>query len=62
VFTERIDHHSHGNGRGLTTPHIAGVMEVRDGRMSARRDVYDTVIFSPERTQSGPAVAAGRAQ
>jgi len=51
VFTERIDHHSHGDGRGLTTPHIAGLMEVRDRRMSARRDVYDTVISSQDPTQ-----------
>lgn len=46
VFTERIDHHWDASGRDLMTPHIAGVMEIRDNRICAMRDFYDTACYS----------------
>jgi limonene-1,2-epoxide hydrolase len=51
VFTERIDHHWDADGRDLMTPHIAGVIEVRDGKVCALRDFYDTVCYSQEPTE-----------
>jgi limonene-1,2-epoxide hydrolase len=57
VFTERIDHHWDADGRDLMTPHIAGVMEVRDGRISALRDFYDTRCYSQQPTPADPAHA-----
>jgi len=45
VFTERIDHHWDARGWDLMTPHIAGVVEIRDGRASALRDFYDTICY-----------------
>ena len=45
VFTERIDHHWDAQGRDLMTPHIAGVIEIRDGKIAALRDFYDTVCY-----------------
>ena len=50
VFTERIDHHWDADGRDLMTPHIAGVIEIRDGKIAALRDFYDTVCYSQEPT------------
>jgi len=46
VFTERIDHHWAATGSDLMTPHIAGVMEIRDERVVALRDFYDTRCYS----------------
>ena len=48
VFTERIDHHWDAQGRDLMTPHIAGIVEVRDGKIAALRDFYDTVCYDQE--------------
>ncbi|MEM9620563.1 MAG: limonene-1,2-epoxide hydrolase family protein [Pseudomonadota bacterium] len=48
VFTERIDHHWDARGWDLMTPHIAGVMEIRDGRICALRDFYDTACYSQQ--------------
>ena len=55
VFTERIDHHWDKSGRDLMTPHICGVTEIRDGRISAFRDFFDTVCFqqTPTEQQAG---------
>ena len=50
VFTERVDHHWDADGRDLMTPHIAGVIEIRDGKIAALRDFYDTVCYSQEPT------------
>jgi limonene-1,2-epoxide hydrolase len=54
VFTERIDHHWDAEGRDLMTPHIAGVIEIRDGRIAALRDFYDTVCYQQEPTEPDP--------
>ena len=59
VFSERIDHHWDAQGRDLMTPHIAGVMEVRDGKIAALRDFYDTVCYQQEPTEANPAHAIG---
>jgi limonene-1,2-epoxide hydrolase len=55
VFTERIDHHWDAAGRDLMTPHIAGVIEIRDGRVCSLRDFYDTVCYSQEPVEPEPA-------
>jgi limonene-1,2-epoxide hydrolase len=57
VFTERIDHHWDADGRDLMTPHIAGVIEIRDSRICALRDFYDTVCYQQEPTAPDPAHA-----
>ena len=51
VFTERIDHHWDADGRDLMTPHIAGVIEIEDGKITALRDFYDTVCYQQKPTQ-----------
>ena len=48
VFTERVDHHWDESGRDLMTPHICGVTEIRDGKISAFRDFFDTICFQQE--------------
>ena len=55
VFTERIDHHWAADGRDLMTPHICGVVEVRDGRIARLHDFYDTAVYqqSPTAVQPG---------
>ena len=45
VFTERVDHHWAADGRDLMTPHICGVAEIRDGKISAFRDFYDVACY-----------------
>lgn len=50
VFTERIDHHWAADGSDLMTPHICGVVEIRDGRISRLHDFYDTVCYQQEPT------------
>ncbi len=55
VFTERVDHHWDEAGRDLMTPHICGVAEIKDGKVSAFRDFYDTACYS----QSATAVQDG---
>ena len=57
VFTERIDHHWDAEGRDLMTPHIAGVIEIADGKITALRDFYDTVCYQQEPTAPNPAHA-----
>jgi limonene-1,2-epoxide hydrolase len=57
VFTERIDHHWDAAGRDLMTPHIAGVMEIQDGKITALRDFYDTVCYDQQPTSPDPAHA-----
>jgi limonene-1,2-epoxide hydrolase len=55
VFTERLDHHWDAQGRDLMTPHIAGVIEIRDGKISALRDFYDVACY--QQTPREPAGA-----
>ena len=57
VFTERVDHHWDAEGRDLMTPHIAGVMEIRAGKICALRDFYDTACYQQEPTAPDPAHA-----
>lgn len=54
VFTERVDHHWDADGRDLMTPHIAGVMEIRDGRIAALRDFYDVACYAQTPTAPNP--------
>ena len=54
VFSERIDHHWDADGRDLMTPHIAGVMEIHHGRVSALRDFYDTACYQQVPTDPDP--------
>ena len=54
VFTERVDHHWAEDGRDLMTPHIAGVIEIRDGRICALRDFYDVACYTQQPTQAYP--------
>ncbi len=57
VFTERVDHHWDADGRDLMTPHIAGVIEIRDGKICALRDFYDTICYQQEPGEPDPAFA-----
>lgn len=57
VFTERVDHHWDAEGHDLMTPYICGAMEIRDGKIAALRDYYDTVCYSQEPTAPNPAHA-----
>lgn len=59
VFSERVDHHWDDQGRDLMTPHIAGVMEIRNGRIAALRDFYDTVCYQQAPGEPDPAHALG---
>lgn len=60
VFTERIDHHWDADGRDLMTPHIAGVMEIRDGRIAALRDFYDVACYQQQPTVPDPQHAVNK--
>ncbi len=51
VFTERVDHHWDEQGRDLMTPHICGVAEIREGRISAFRDFYDVACYRQTATK-----------
>ena len=51
VFTERVDHHWDEQGRDLMTPHICGVAEICDGKISAFRDFYDVVCYHQTRSE-----------
>jgi len=64
VFTERIDHHWAADGRDLMTPHIAGVVEICEGRITALRDFYDISCYRQTPTQVQPeyTLAAHRAR
>ncbi len=54
VFTERIDHHWDAAGRDLMTPHIAGVIELRNGSICALRDFYDVACYQQQPTDIQP--------
>ncbi len=60
VFTERIDHHWDSDGRDLMTPHIAGIVEIRDGKVAALRDFYDTACYQQAPTAPNPGHASRR--
>ena len=57
VFTERYDHFWDKDGRDLMTPRICGIMEIRDGRVAAMREYYDTVCYSQSPTKPNPEFA-----
>jgi len=57
VFTERIDHHWDGDGRDLMTPHICGVIEVRDGLVTRLADFYDVACYEQSPAAPDPAHA-----
>jgi len=57
VYTERVDHHWDAQGRDLMTPEIAGTIEIRDGKISALRDFYNTDCYQQEPTAPDPAHA-----
>ena len=63
VFTERIDHHWDRDGRDLMTPHIAGVIEIRNDKICALRDFYDVACYqqTPTEVQSQYALETYRA-
>jgi limonene-1,2-epoxide hydrolase len=54
VFTERYDHFWDVDGRDLMTPRICGIMEMRDGRVAAMREYYDTACYSQKPTEPNP--------
>ena len=54
VFTERVDHHWSEDGRDLMTPHICGIAELREGRISAFRDFYDVACYEQVPTPVQP--------
>jgi limonene-1,2-epoxide hydrolase len=54
VFTERVDHHWAADGRDLMTPHICGVVEIRDGRIVRLHDFYDTACYAQAPTAPQP--------
>lgn len=54
VFTERVDHHWSASGSDLMTPHIAGVMEIRGGRVAALRDFYDVACYAQAPVEADP--------
>jgi len=58
VFTERYDHFWDIDGRDLMTPRICGIMEMRDGRVAAMREYYDTACYSQSPTEPNPAFAS----
>ncbi|MGQ0619636.1 MAG: limonene-1,2-epoxide hydrolase family protein [Panacagrimonas sp.] len=45
VLTERIDHLCDVDGKRLVTLRLMGVFEIRDGRIAAWRDYFDTMPF-----------------
>ena len=57
VFTERYDHFWDKDGRDLMTPKICGIMEMRDGRVAAMREYYDTACYSQTPTDPNPEFA-----
>ncbi|MBM3729608.1 MAG: hypothetical protein FJW44_02135 [Actinobacteria bacterium] len=59
VFTERYDHFWDKDGRDLMTPKICGIMEIRDGRVAAMREYYDTACYSQEPTAPNRDFAQG---
>lgn len=54
VFTERVDHFWDVDGRDLMTPRICGIMEIREGRVAAMREYYDTACYSQQPSEPNP--------
>lgn len=54
VFTERVDHFWDADGRDLMTPRICGIMEIREGRVAAMREYYDTACYSQQPSEPNP--------
>ena len=54
VFTERVDHHWDEAGRDLMTPHICGIAEILDGKITAFRDFYDVDCYHQQPTEIQP--------
>lgn len=50
VLTERIDDLYDGQGNKLVSLRVMGVFEVRDGKISAWRDYYDSAALAPAST------------
>lgn len=48
VLTERIDYLCDAQGKILAPIRLMGIFEVRDGRITAWRDYFDTVPFQPK--------------
>jgi limonene-1,2-epoxide hydrolase len=46
VLTERIDHVRDGSGKTLMSIRVMGVFEVKDGKIVAWRDYFDTAGFA----------------
>ena len=56
LIEKTADHyHWDAAGRDLMTPMISGVMEIRDGRISALRDYYNTECYEQEPSEPDPA-------
>ncbi|PEQ12930.1 hypothetical protein B2G71_08825 [Novosphingobium sp. PC22D] len=47
VLTERIDHIIGKDGEAMISPHVMGIFEVEDGRITAWRDYFDTRTYAP---------------
>lgn len=45
VMTERVDHLCDADGKRVVTLRLMGVFEIRDGKIAAWRDYFDTVPF-----------------
>lgn len=48
VVTERVDHLDDAHGKRLMSLRVLGIFEVRDGKIAAWRDYFDTVPFAPK--------------
>ena len=58
VYTQRVDHHWDAEGRDLMTPIISGTIDIRDGKISALRDFYNTECYQQQPSAPDPAHAA----
>lgn len=47
VLTERVDHMVAGNGETFMTTRVMGAFDVRDGKIVAWRDYFDTTMLDP---------------
>lgn len=63
VFTERVDHHWDASGVDLMTPHICGIAEVDEGKITAFRDFYDVACYqqTPGEAEAGFDLGSWRA-
>jgi limonene-1,2-epoxide hydrolase len=48
VLTERIDNIIGTDGKPVMSLRVMGIFEVRDGRITAWRDYFDTLPFAPK--------------